>query len=152
MKKRDNPPSHQFTVGMWVRLPGMRRPGELVELFSDGTARVAFATITIRCPLSKLSSAKEPRGHTTAPPAPPPRMRDSTPSIDLHGLSSTDAIHRVEAFLNRASLDGCSQIEIIHGLGGDTLRRAVHRFLAQIPVVQRYALKLGNPGVTIVYL
>ncbi len=76
----------------------------------------------------------------------------SSISIDLHGMSRARAIAQLEQLLDRALLQGCSQLEIIHGLGTGVLQQAVKDYLDASPHVTRHMLQPGNPGTTLAYL
>jgi DNA mismatch repair protein MutS2 len=73
-------------------------------------------------------------------------------AIDLHGLTSEEAIAALDAFLNDAILGGVDEARVIHGRGGGRLRTAVHDRLKRLPSIRRYRLDPANPGVTIVTL
>jgi DNA mismatch repair protein MutS2 len=74
---------------------------------------------------------------------------------DLRGLRVEAAIERLRAHLDRASLRGCSRIDVIHGLGTGALREAVRAHLSTSPYVERFGAghpDAGGEGVTEVEL
>lgn len=73
-------------------------------------------------------------------------------SIDLHGLRVQEALGLVEDLLNRAVLDDCDEIQIVHGIGRGRIKEALHDYLRGLHVVKSYKLDPANPGVTRVYL
>ncbi len=73
-------------------------------------------------------------------------------AIDLHGLTSEQAITALDAFLNDAILGGVDEARVIHGRSGGRLRNAVHARLKRLPAIRGYRLDPANPGVTIVTL
>lgn len=75
--------------------------------------------------------------------------------INLLGTRVDDALPEVERFLNRASLEGLSEVRIIHGRGTGALMRAVREYLERHPLVQAIragASFEGGDGVTVVTL
>jgi DNA mismatch repair protein MutS2 len=75
--------------------------------------------------------------------------------VDLRGLTTEEALPRVDKHLDAASLAGLPWIRIIHGHGTGVLKRAVREMLRSHPLVTSYAA--GNPqeggeGVTVVRL
>ncbi|MCD6217824.1 Smr/MutS family protein [bacterium] len=73
--------------------------------------------------------------------------------LDLHGERVEPALEKVEEFLHDAVLDNRAQVNIIHGIGTGTLRKAVRKFLVKHPLVKSF--RDGDPsegaiGVTIV--
>ena len=75
--------------------------------------------------------------------------------IDLRGLTSEEAVARLEKFMDRALLSGLSTLWIIHGKGTGALRQRVGEFLKDFPGVKGYRLGAwneGGDGVTVVEL
>jgi DNA mismatch repair protein MutS2 len=72
--------------------------------------------------------------------------------IDLHGMRVHEALEAIEKALDGALLAGIDRLEVIHGLGGDRIRRALHDYFAAQPLVRHFKLAEGNPGATWVYL
>jgi DNA mismatch repair protein MutS2 len=77
---------------------------------------------------------------------------DAASSIDLHGLTTDDAVAAVDAFLNDAILASLDEVRIIHGRSGGRLKAAVHARLRGVTAIRRFRLDPANPGVTIVSL
>ena len=75
--------------------------------------------------------------------------------LDLRGMRAEQALAEVERFLDKALLDGASEVEVIHGRGTGVLRRQVHDMLRANTAVERFALApedRGGDGMTIVSL
>ena len=72
--------------------------------------------------------------------------------LDLHGKTVLEALDALDAFLNDALLDGCDDVQVIHGRSGGKVKAAVHGRLAQLPSVRAFRLDPANPGVTVVRL
>jgi DNA mismatch repair protein MutS2 len=76
-------------------------------------------------------------------------------SVDVRGKRADEALAEVEAFLDRAALDGADTILVIHGHGTGALRKAVREYLATSPYVARFragGAGEGGDGVSVVSL
>ena len=84
------------------------------------------------------------------------RSRDTFfPEINLIGKRVDDAIPELERFINDGYLLGMKSLKIVHGKGEGILKRAVHQYLKDHPLVQSYRLadeREGGSGVTLVEL
>ena len=75
--------------------------------------------------------------------------------LHLVGLRVEEAIPLLDKTIDRAILDGRSQIQVVHGHGTGRLREAVHKFLAEHTAVSAFhpeRLSGGGSGVTVVEL
>jgi dsDNA-specific endonuclease/ATPase MutS2 len=89
--------------------------------------------------------------HAPHPSDPPIPAHGSSPSqLDLHGMTSVEAIAALDAFMNEAILAGHGRVRVIHGRSGGRLKAAVHARLREISAVRRYQVDATNAGVTIV--
>jgi DNA mismatch repair protein MutS2 len=77
---------------------------------------------------------------------------DAASSIDLHGMTTEEAVAAVDAFLNDAILASLDEVRIIHGRSGGRLKAAVHARLRGLTAIRGFRLDPSNPGVTIVSL
>ncbi len=80
---------------------------------------------------------------------------ESVTELKVIGLTADEALDRVDKFLDQAFLAGTENIRIIHGHGKGILRRAIAKFLAGHPQVDRFRLappEQGGGGATIVEL
>ena len=78
--------------------------------------------------------------------------RSAATSIDLHGMTTDEAIAALDAFLNEAILAGAAEVRVIHGRSGGRLKAAVHARLKIITSLRAFRVDGSNPGVTIVTL
>ena len=81
--------------------------------------------------------------------------REVKQEVDLRGMRADEAVAAVERYLEDATMDGFSQVRIIHGKGTGTLRKEIHRYLKNHPLVKNQRLgdwNEGDTGVTIVEL
>jgi DNA mismatch repair protein MutS2 len=72
--------------------------------------------------------------------------------LDLHGMTTAEAIDALDAFLNDALLAGADEAQVIHGRSGGKLKAAVHARLRQLPSIRGFRVDPRNAGVTIVRL
>ena len=79
-------------------------------------------------------------------------MINSYPSLDLHGEYVDSAIFLTKEFINDNIFLKNEFVCIIHGIGSDTIRKAVHDYLRHEKMVDSYKRDFINPGVTIVKL
>jgi len=106
---------------------------------------------------SQLQPATERRA-----PKRPPETRSATDSaavipvtsrvLDLHGKTVLEALDALDSFLNDALLEGCDDVQVIHGRSGGKVKAVVHARLRQLPSVRAFRLDPNNPGVTVVRL
>jgi len=73
--------------------------------------------------------------------------------LKLIGLRVAEALDLLDPFLSQASLSGCSEVRIIHGLGSGKLRQAVREHLARHLLVESFRpgeAHEGRDGATVV--
>jgi DNA mismatch repair protein MutS2 len=73
-------------------------------------------------------------------------------TIDLHGMTTDEAVSALDRFLNDAILAGLAEVRVIHGRSGGRLKAAVHGRLKGMAAVASYRVDAVNPGVTLVML
>ena len=72
------------------------------------------------------------------------------PTIDLHGEYAFSAEILTKEFINDNINLGKNKLYIIHGIGKDILKDAVHKILKSDKRIERYYIDFLNPGMTIV--
>jgi len=75
--------------------------------------------------------------------------------LHLVGLRVEEALPLLDKAIDRALMDGCSQIHVVHGHGTGRLRKAVQDFLSDHSVVKGFHPEnqsAGGTGVTVVEL
>ena len=88
-------------------------------------------------------------------PAEPTAMQTGANTLDLRGQRADEALGELEAFLDRAALEGADTVFIIHGHGTGALRKVVREYLATSPYVERFrpgGTGEGGDGVSVVSL
>ena len=139
-------PVHIATLGTGVVREVRNRRRYVVEIkgqsFVVSESQIRAADRKTRSP---ARSGAEPLA--TANPA---SHRGSPTQIDLHGMTTGEAVAALDSFLNDAILAGHEQVRIIHGRSGGRVKAAVHARLREIRAVRRYRVDATNAGVTIV--
>jgi DNA mismatch repair protein MutS2 len=115
-------------------------------------------------PRPAAPSSARPQPTPAAQPAPGAAPDDSglgharqtaQNTLDLRGLRADDVIGAVEAYVDRAALDGRSPLFLIHGHGTGALRKIVRDYVARSAYVRRWSpggKGQGGDGVTIIEL
>ena len=79
-------------------------------------------------------------------------MLNNLPSIDLHGEYVDSALILTKEFINDNIILKNEEIVIVHGIGEDILRKAIHDYLKNEKKVKEFKRDFFNPGMTIVKL
>ena len=145
-----------FTPGDQVHVTGLGK-GVVRESRNGRRYLVELKGRTVILSESQLTRHEEPkrkRGRVDATAASePPAVRSHAPaSIDLHGMTASEALEAVDAFLNDAILASLDEVRIVHGRSGGTLKMTVHKRLKELGSVRAFRLDPSNPGVTVVVL
>ncbi|HSW40107.1 MAG TPA: Smr/MutS family protein, partial [Acidobacteriota bacterium] len=146
-----------------VRVVSLGREG-IVESIKDEAHVVIIGALRYRaerhdlqkvkgneCPAPRKSPGSFPAGSIDAEFI----DNDAVSELNVIGLTSEEAIDRVDAFIDRAYLAGLETVRIIHGHGKGILKRAIAGFLAAHPQVARSCLappEKGGSGATLVEL
>lgn len=120
-----------------------------------GRLKVRAGSLEIAVPLAEVSFPKGKKARTHQKAVKEKVDDECQTSLNIIGQRVDDALQLVDRFLNRASVEGLSELRIIHGKGTGVLRRAVRDYLASHPLVREAAdgdpLQGGN-GMTTVLL
>ena len=73
-------------------------------------------------------------------------------TLDVHGLTVTQALEAIDAALNDALLRDADELRVIHGRSSGRIRDALHRHVRGLSAVRTARLDPGNAGVTIIVL
>lgn len=120
-----------------------------------GRLRVRAGRMELEVPLSDAS----PRTGKKAKPEGGKRRAEAEEEVsrelNIIGLRVDDALPELERFLNKVSLEGISEVRIVHGKGTGALMRAVRDYLDGHPLVREF--RKGEPfeggeGATVVTL
>ncbi len=140
--------------GQWVTVTGLGRQGRVLTAVSQqGTVEVELSVGRVHLPVTALEPATAPGKSREHVPLLIERAEAISPEINLVGCTVEESTGRLQKYLDAAFVAGLRQIRVIHGKGTGTLRRGVHTFLAEHPLVEGFHLAEmhdGGSGATIV--
>lgn len=120
----------------------------------SGRIRLLAAGKELEVSINDVARRRGAAPRATKKPRRKEAEREETP-LELHliGLRVDDALKKLEPFLNHASLDGITEVRIVHGKGTGALMRGVREYLDGHPLVDSF--RAGEPfegggGVTVV--
>lgn len=150
--------SHPIRLGDTVWVDALNATGQVTALEGDEAEvqagrlrlRVGVRELEWRAPLTEVETGDEPAHVMSSGIPQSPGME-----VDLRGMTTEEALPRVDKHLDAASLAGLPWVRIIHGHGTGVLKRAVREMLRSHPLVTSYAAgnsQEGGEGVTVVRL
>jgi DNA mismatch repair protein MutS2 len=145
-------------VGDQVEFGGIR--GELLVL-EPARAVIRRGGLRIEVAPERLRSARRVSG--SAPRGKPQPMPTVTVSaaaeereqLNLIGMRTSEALGKLEEFLDQAYLANRQEVTIIHGIGSGALKKAIQEYLASSPYCAEFRdaePRRGGAGATIVKL
>ena len=155
----------KLKVGDRVFVGAMQREGEILSLNArKKEAEVLCGSVRVNAKISDLSAFEGKR-----PPQNPDRgvkvvknvssgavaAAPVRTEINLLGMTVSEAIEEVDAFLDKAVLSGLDEVKIIHGMGTGKLREGIRNHLRGHKNVAEFRSGRygeGETGVTIVKL
>ncbi len=156
-KMRDSERAEQmksFELGDAVSIRGTLLVGEVVEKSNEkGELLVEVNGLKMRVHESELQATT--RSKIRKSPATVEVQSGITTKVDIRGMRPFEIQTSVEKFLDEAYLGGLKQVEIVHGTGTGSLKRAVEQLLKIHPFVNSFRageIGEGGQGVTIVAL
>lgn len=149
---------HRIHVGDTVWVDALNATGQVTALEGD-EAEVQAGRLRLRLKMHELEwQASPPELETSDEPL--HVMASGIPQspgveIDLRGMTTDEALPRVDKHIDSAALAGLPWVRIIHGHGTGVLKRAVRDMLSGHPLVKGYEPgkpREGGEGVTVVRL
>ena len=149
----------ELSPGKQVYLRGAERVGVVREIIDEDRIEVEIGGVRVWTRLSDLRSPPE-EPTQKEPPHPRPSYRLSAApevkmELSVHGLTTVEALSKVDRYLDRLLLSDIPRGWIIHGKGSGTLRRAIREHLRELPFVKDFypaPPHEGGDGVTVVEL
>jgi len=138
----------ELRPGLWVGIRSLGREGRIVSIDSasrvflelDGGLRVETgADDLVRAEPAAERRAGRKASWTVETPAAP-----VSGELSVRGMEKAEALERVDAFLDRAILQGLRTVVIIHGIGRGILKRAIYDTLKKDPRVAE--VRPGEPA------
>ena len=154
-------PLEQLQIGDQVEIGALGMTGTLLESpmgkkrvrlrVGEGELLATVANLVGMGRSSSPSSAPSPASLPTATPR--PYYADEHRVVDVRGHAADEAMDRVTAALDRATLEGAPSLRIIHGHGTGKLKATLRTYLRGSPYVAHARpgeRAEGGDGVTIV--
>lgn len=146
----------KLSPGDKVKTAGIRITGQVLEgPDRKGNFLCLFGQLQARLHESQLRKVDRPankkKRQTASRERENGRAALEQARIDLHGLTTEEALSLLERTISSCLLENVHKLEVIHGLGTGTLKKAVHRYLASSHHVARFELDPGNTGTTMVW-
>jgi DNA mismatch repair protein MutS2 len=143
-------------VGQRVRLADVKKGGVVIR--ADNAlkkAEIQVGNVRIRTSFRELELVEEREERGESADTSWRKITTSQPSsqINVIGMRVDEAIPVVEKAIDRALLNGFSELEIIHGIGTGRLKKAIAELLKEHSSVKGFKSgdpKKGGHGVTIV--
>lgn len=133
-----------IAVGDMVEIGSMGFRGKvLTEPDADQKVEVLVGSARIKMELSRIRKAdatgtSEPKFETRITLAPGKSGATANAELDLRGLRLSDALERLDDYLDAALAQGMTQARIIHGKGTGALRQGVWRHLSNHGAIDEF--------------
>lgn len=149
-------PRREFEVGDQIRHKTLNQTGEIIEKKNEDEYVIQLGMLRVTAKKKDLQyigkvERKEEKPITQVITTTAPVKTE----IDLRGKRYEEAMQELEAYIDRAILEGYPRVTIIHGKGTGALRKGVEQFIKRSPYIKssRYGREgEGGTGVTIVEL
>lgn len=155
----------ELKIGARARHRTMDAEVEIIDLQGD-TATVAAGALKMRVPLSELGPATKSKEPAKFPGANKKearleKVKDvaaqvltlASPTIDVRGERTEDAMRKIEQFLDRCTRNGDEAAIIIHGHGTGAIKKDLRESLKRSPYAKSFRpgdASEGGDGVTVV--
>ncbi|WP_027340194.1 endonuclease MutS2 [Halonatronum saccharophilum] len=157
MSKKKAP---KLKIGDKVKIKSLNKKGEVLDLFEDkGEGLIQAGIMKVNIDLRDLEKIdggyEEEYQKTNISKIKGAKIRNISSKLDLRGMRVLEAKHKLEKYLDDASLANLNQLEIVHGKGTGKVRKMVHQVLDKHRGIREYRLgrpREGGMGVTIVNL
>lgn len=157
----------ELKPGARARLKSLDTEVEILDVAQD-TATVAAGAMKMRVPLAELGPAGKAKGASRPPgveskaarlekaeKAAAKPLAMASPTLDVRGERTEDALRLVEQFLDRALRQGEAAAVILHGHGTGAIKRELREHLRSSPYARSFRPGDGTEGgdaVTVVLL
>jgi DNA mismatch repair protein MutS2 len=145
--------SEKFPIGAWVQITTIKQTGVVIGYHGarDLIVLVGQTKIRVASDLATILAKKKNSRKNQKPIKRASRYNHELMTIDLHGLSSNEALDRLTNIFNQAIIAGYRGLEVIHGLGSGKLKQVLLDYCTQSEVVASTQASPNNLGVTFVY-
>jgi DNA mismatch repair protein MutS2 len=146
----------ELEVGRRVHVRSLQADGSVVQFSSQGKVMVDLDGIRVSTEISDLEPAKEKsKGKRPSWRLERPSAGRVALQLNVRGMTISEALREVAAYLDRLLLADVRQGSILHGKGTGALREAIRSYLQACSFVVSYrsaALQEGGDGVTVFVL
>jgi DNA mismatch repair protein MutS2 len=150
---------HTYRPGDRVRLSGMQKEGEVLEVLDAGKKlKIQVGGVKMTVPrqkarpiINKENEQKKEASLTVSED----QEKLFPPELHLLGMRAEESIEALDKYLGEAVYHGIGSVRIVHGKGTGVLRKVVKERLGQDPRVKSFRLgqwNEGQDGVTVVEL
>jgi len=138
-------------IGDYVLVKTLGSKGYVVDIDKEGSV-FEVAVGNVRTKLKRMFIEKAIEGPKRVSRDRSEINVEKTEQRDLKiiGMRVEEALKTVDTFLDRAVVEGTSQVRIVHGVGTGRLMQAVRDHLAETSYVRAFHADERNAGVTIV--
>lgn len=147
-------------VGEEIFIPSLKKQGVVLSHPSAaGEVEVQINNMRVQINLQEIERTTkhkkktEDSHYTIASHYTVKKEEHVAPKINVIGYQTSEALSKVDKYLDQAFLNRLSVINIVHGKGTGTLRKAISEMLSGHPLVENFRLgeiSEGGIGVTIV--
>ncbi|HNR07774.1 MAG TPA: Smr/MutS family protein [Saprospiraceae bacterium] len=145
-----------MAIGSYVRLRQGSEIGRIVSIRKD-QAQVEMGSLVLNLPLRDLVKTREPLSRTDReqPKKILVEEKKVEGSLDLRGMSKSQAIELLQHYLDRALLSNVHELRILHGKGNGILRDLVKSQARQYKAIKKIfhpPNEAGGEGISILQL
>lgn len=145
-------------VGDWVSIDDTGSEGEILEITKNNSLIIALGelrTVVKKNRVSKLKSKDKSKAIKRQTGVSTGSIADFHPEVDVRGMRTEDALHKLELVLDRAVMIGYPSLKIIHGKGDGILRKFIRDYLRKYNHVSHFEdehADRGGDGITYAYI
>ena len=136
----------ELRPGMWAEIASLGKEGRIISLDASRAFLELEGGLRVETNVGDLRhSAAGGRARAPRKVSWTMEPHDVVPGeISVRGLEKAEALERVDAFLDRAVLQGLKTVTVIHGIGKGILKRALYDVLKKDPRV--LSVRPGEPA------
>ena len=134
-----------FVVGEEILVKSLNKNAKIIKIIeSKSSLQVQAGILKLIIPISDAVKLKKKVVKNTGNIS--YKRSESKTEIDVRGKISSDAIHEIDSFLDKAVLSGFTLVYIVHGKGTMVLRQKIREYLKDSPYVKEFKDAEQNEG------
>lgn len=146
----------EIVIGDWVRIIDTGNEAEVIEIAKNNfiLALGELRTVVKKNKVEKIRGKEKAKAVKKSRSVSASSVADFHPEVDVRGMRTEEALHRIEQVLDRALMIGYPSLKIIHGKGDGILRRFIRDYLRKYSHVSRFEdehVDRGGDGITYAY-